>query len=505
MTAESRSSRTDGLALFATAVFGLGVATTVALARVGAPDGLVLAVGPVLTLAGSLVVGVGAQTAELASFLVARRALRPVYGALNVAAVSAGLALCLDPDLALASDPAWFGVAAGLPIAVIGFQPVIRAFGATSAGDVIATRFGGSPAHVISALAIWAAAALTALAGYRGAVVAVEALATPDRGWAEAIVALALAVSVVPGGLSGVVWCGAASAGAIVAIVALGRALGWSGETLQPALAQAGDFDLLSVDGFAAFLAAPLALGFFFAFEPPAIASRTALDAVKAGFFGAALCLALAAATISSASPFRIEVILSSANAVQTTLVGAAVVAAMLALARVAAQSSSRALGLNLAAPPKPFPPLASVRLARMRAAQLALVIACVACDRMDLLDSKSALLLAMAASLAATAPLVALAFIRRVGSLAASGAAAAGLALALLRAPDIARVAGAPPIAVTPAILKEALFVAAAAFAAGLLISLVAPRRGPAPAPHGFDPFADGSARGVSSRRTSS
>src|SRR5574337_671720 len=477
MTAESRSSRTDGLALFATAVFGLGVATTVALARVGAPDGLVLAVGPVLTLAGSLVVGVGAQTAELASFLVARRALRPVYGALNVAAVSAGLALCLDPDLALASDPAWFGVAAGLPIAVMGFQPVIRAFGATSAGDVIATRFGGSPAHVISALAIWAAAALTALAGYRGAVVAVEALATPDRGWA----------------------------GAIVALVALGWALGWSGETLQPALAQAGDFDLLSVDGFAAFLAAPLALGFFFAFEPPAVASRTALDAVKAGFFGAALCLALAAATISSASPFRIEVILSSANAVQTTLVGAAVVAAMLALARVAAQSSSRALGLNLAAPPKPFPPLASVRLARMRAAQLALVIACVAGDRMDLLDSKSALLLAMAASLAATAPLVALAFIRRVGSLAASGAAAAGLALALLRAPDIARVAGAPPIAVTPAILKEALFVAAAAFAAGLLISLVAPRRGPAPAPHGFDPFADGSARGVSSRRTSS
>jgi len=491
MTSLSRSSRTNGLALFATAVFGLGLAAAVALARVGAPDGLVRTIGPILTVAGTVIVGVGAHSSELAAFLVARRALRPFYGALNVAAVGAGIALCLDPDLALASDPAWFGVAAGLPLAVIGLQPLLRAFGATSAGDVIATRFSVSPARLLGALSIWTTSALTALAGYRGAVAAVETLAAPSREWVEAIVAIALAVSVVPGGLSGVVWCGAASAGAIAAIVALGRGLSWSGDIppVQSALAQVGDFDFMSLDGLAAFVSAPLALGVFFAFEPPAVAARNAREAVKAGFWGAALCLILATATISSASPFRIGVIATSANAVQTALVGAAVIAAMLALARVAVQTSSRAFGLALAPPPRPFPALASARLARMRAAQLLLVIACAAGDRIDFLDPRTALLLAMALSLAATAPLVALAFLRWVGNLAASAAIAVGLAVALIRAPALARVP------VTPAVLKEALFVAAAVFAAGVLISLVAPRPGPAPAPDKFDPLADGSA----------
>jgi len=491
MASLTRSSRTDGLAIFATAAFCVGLAAVVALDRVGAPGGLVRAIGPILTLAGSVIVGLGAHNAELAAFLAARRALRPFYGALNVAAVGTGIVLCLDPDLALASDLAWFGVAAGLPVAVIGFQPLLRSFGATSAADVVATRFAMSPAHAVAALSIWATAALTALAGYRSAVAAVETLVTPERGWAETLVAAALALSVVPGGLVGVVWCGAASAGAVAAIVALGRGMGWRGDVMPipPHLAPADNFDLVSLGGLAALIAAPLALGFFFAFEPPASASRDARDAVKAGLGGAILCLALAVATISSASPFRLALISGAADEVQASLTGAAVVAAMLALARVAVHTSSRAFGTPLAAPPKPFPALASVRIARMRAAQLLLVIACAACDRIGFLDPRTALLLALALSLAVTAPLVALALVSRIGGIAAGGGVVAGLAVALLRALAIVR------LPVTAAVLKEALFVAAAVLAAGVLLSLVVPRRGPAPTPGEFDPFADGSA----------
>jgi len=488
MTSLARSSRTDGLAIFATAAFCVGLATVVALARVGAPDGLVRSIGPILALAGSVIIGVAAHNAELAAFLAARRALRPFYGALNVAAVGAGIALCLDPDLALAADPTWFGVAAGLPVAVIGFQPLLRAFGATSAGDVVATRFSTSPIRLVAGLSIWTTSALTALAGYRSAVAAVQTLVTPDRGWAEAVVAVALAISVVPGGLSGVVWCGAASAGAIAAIVGLGWGMGWSGAIAlaQPALEPVSNFELFSLDWLAAFVAAPFALGLFFAFEPAASASRDARDAVKAGFWGAALCLTLAVATISSASPFRVGLISGSANGVQASLIGAAVVAAMLAIARAAVHTSSRAFGVALANPHRPFPTLASVRLARMRAAQLLLVIACAAGDRIEFLDSRTALLLALALSLALTAPLVALALIRRVGTVAASGAVAAGLAVALLRAPAIVR------LPVTAAVLKEALFVAAAALAAGIVISFIAPRQGTAPSAPKFDPFGD-------------
>ncbi|MFY9971800.1 MAG: hypothetical protein WAK41_20585, partial [Roseiarcus sp.] len=40
--------------------------------------------------------------------------------------------------------------------------------------------------------------------------------------------------------------------------------------------------------------------------------------------------------------------------------------------------------------------------------------------------------------------------------------------------------------------LFEEALMAAAAAFAAGVLACLVVPRRGAAPAPGAFDPFAD-------------
>src|SRR5208337_2956044 len=95
--------------------------------------------------------------------------------------------------------------------------------------------------------------------------------------------------------------------------------------------------------------------------------------------------------------------------------------ASALALAALGVRGSSRALGLALADPPKPFPTLASVRLARMRAVQVIVVVGCAVCDRKGFLDARTALIFAMTLSLALTTPLVALAAVARVGPAAAS------------------------------------------------------------------------------------
>ena len=130
MSSQNRSSRIDGLAIFAGATFALGLATIVALDRVGAPDGLVRATGPILVLVGLVVFGLGARNADLASFLAARRRVPPLYGGLSLVAVVAGMALSLYPglypNLAGSSDPPLLGVLAGIALGATAYTPLLR-------------------------------------------------------------------------------------------------------------------------------------------------------------------------------------------------------------------------------------------------------------------------------------------------------------------------------------------------------------------------------------------
>src|SRR5271157_4067018 len=203
---------TSGLAVFVAATFAVAVATIAALYRVGVPDIIVQGLEPILALFSLAVVGAGARSADLASFLAARRGVPVIYGALGLPAVVAGIVLCLDNDLAAPFDAS--AIVAGVALGAIGYGPLIRRFGATSANDIVATRFSGSHLPILSAILTFMSAALTALGGYRMAVAAVEPLAL-NRLWAEVVVATVLAATVVPGGLAGVIWCAAASAGEI--------------------------------------------------------------------------------------------------------------------------------------------------------------------------------------------------------------------------------------------------------------------------------------------------
>jgi hypothetical protein len=487
MSLQSRSSRIDGLAIFAATAFALGVAAIVALDRVGAPAGLVKAIGPVLALIGVTVFGLGARNADLGSFIAASRRISPFYGGLSGVAVAAGVALCLYPDFASLSDPPLLGVLIGMALGATVLGPLLRRFGATSLADVIATRFSGSPIRLVSGTVIWTTAALTALAGFEIAVLATQALITTSRPWAEAIVASVLILSVAPGGLTGVISTAAASAGAIAMITLLGFASGWRLGVSPP------DWHAALVPASFA-LAAPklvattVALAGFFAFEPAAVASRNARTAVRAGLVTAVVGLALAGLTGAALSAFPVDLAAGDWDPVPASLIGAATLAAAMALARLGVHGSSRAFGVALADPPKPFPTLASVRLARMRAAQLLVVVGCAACDSKGLIEARTSLIVAMALSLAVTTPLVALALIPRVGPLSASFGLLCGLAavVAVFRTTPMTRLPEAADL------FEAALLAAAAAFVAGALACLVAPRRGRTPTPGAFDLFAD-------------
>ena len=163
MSPRDSLTRINALAIPAAILFAAGAATVLVLDRIGVPDGLVRAIAPILTLLGLATVGLGVRNADIASFLAARRSALPFYGGLGLAAIAAGMALCIYPNLALSADPPPLGMAAGLALGAVGFAPLIRRFGATSANDLIATRFARSPAAVISGIAAWAAAAATTL------------------------------------------------------------------------------------------------------------------------------------------------------------------------------------------------------------------------------------------------------------------------------------------------------------------------------------------------------
>ncbi len=271
-------------------------------------------------------------------------------------------------------------------------------------------------------------------------------------------------------------------------IALVGFAAGWRLDMTPPnldALAPAS-FAFASPILLAPLVATTLAVAGFFIFEPAAVASRNAGAAFKSGLVALIVSAALTAVAAAALSVFPIDLGSAAANPVAASLIGAAILASALALARVGVQGSSRALGVALADPPRPFPTLASVRLARMRAVQAVVVIGCAIFNSKGLLEARTALVLAMALSLALTLPLAALAAVPRVGPVSASVSMLVALAIVVFRAASMTRMPGAAEL------FEGALMVAAAAFVTGALTCLVAPRRGPAPTPGEFDPFAD-------------
>ena len=474
--------RIDGLATFVAAAFVTALGLVAALARVGAPDRVVAALGPFVTVMGLVTLGLVNRTARLGDFLAARRAVPPFYSGLALAATAAGLALAFGGG-ADAFAP-WPAAAAGLVGATLIVGPLLRRANASAAADVLATRFPAAPIRFLFALTIFVVGGLTAAAGFAAAVDALAATAGLSRRLAEIAIAATLVAGVVPGGLKGLLWSDAASAGAALAVAAIGAALAWSGGGGDGVAAEwlaipAEPNDAASLLRSAA---VALALAGFLPFVLPSLAAPQG-EAHRAGGIG--LILVLIAAALGAAASVGFADGATARSPTATALVGAAAWLPAAALARAGVVTAGRGFGVDLSAAYARFAVLSSRRIALSRLTMLAVIgAAAVAVDR-GLVDPPRALAWALGLNLALVTPAMALALAERGGprSAAVLLAAAAG-AFAAAIGPAWR---SAPP----QQILVAALVAGAIGLIAGALIALFERREPPTGATR-FDPFAD-------------
>jgi cation/acetate symporter len=463
--------RIDGLSTFAAAAFLTGMGLVAALARVGAPDRLVEALGPLIALVGLAIIGVLTRSPRLTDFLAAGRAIPAAYGGLAFAATAAGLVLALQSGGGRRDALPLPAAALGVGVAALIVGPLLRRANVSALSDVLATRF---PAHLTRgafALVLWIAGVLVASAGLDAAVGIVVAHVGQSRRVAEIVVAFALAMTIVPGGLKGLLWSDAASAGGALAIAAIGAGLSWLGfGAPEPPLAQtaAGWFALPSAPADAGDLlfdtAAALGVGALFVFAPPAIGAPSG-RAARTGLYGlvfAVAGLALGAIGLAAFSP-------NPATAAPTAgaLVGAATWLPALALARAGVLGAARAAGVDLAAAYTRLTVLASARIARTRLMMLAVIALATVVSDARILDPARALALALAITLALILPSLIIAATTRWRSPAAFAALATGVA-------ELGRVglAGGPSVGERD-LLIGALIAGAAALLVGAAVGL--------------------------------
>jgi hypothetical protein len=482
---ERERAKIDGRAAFAGAAYLMGIGLIDLLARVGAPDGLVRGLGPLFALTGLALLGVLTRSTRVPAFFAADRAVPAPYAGLAFAGIAAGLILCLDP--AGGSPLPLAGVAAGLAIGALGVGPALRAINASALSDLLATRFPNRVLKLYFAGLLFAIGALVAAAGFGAALDAFTELFAPSRGAAATIIAIILALMVVPGGLAGLLWAGAASAGVLIIILALPIAtqLLAGDSAIAPLMRDAGIWgDALArawgasaVGDSKAHLLVVFASALSIAALPPlaspAVGNFGAPQAVRSGAFG------LVFATFISLTTFGDLVFWPPAIApMNDGLKSSAMLLAALMLAAAGAHSASRAWGTSAVGAYERYMPLASQRLARSRTLALLVIALCASLTARTIVEPKLLLFIAAALSLSLVAPALAVAASERANS--AHGAAAALISLAT--AVGLAVLEGRIPE--PEKLLIGALCAAATGFIVGWSAAIFSPRRrGPSPA----------------------
>ncbi len=238
--------------------------------------------------------------------------------------------------------------------------PRWRAAQASALADVFATRFPSAFARAAFALILCACGWSLAAAGLAYAALTVRASLGVGSDTALVICAIALVVSLAPGGLRSLVWTDAASAAAGLLTMALFVALsaGGGGADRIDSAAQA----LAHLPGAALVeeLAAGAAVASLFAFASPAFAVASPRAARRAGL----TALAVLASGGAAAAALGDLVMKSPSNSALAALV--ACLPAM-ALARAGLYAASRAVGLDLLGAHKRLSVLASRRMATVR------------------------------------------------------------------------------------------------------------------------------------------
>jgi cation/acetate symporter len=462
-------TRIDGRATFACAAYLIGVGLIFLLERIGAPDGLVRALAPILALGAVALIGALMRTTRIAAFFAADHAGAPRYGASAFAAIAASLIVCAahgnNPP------PHVLALAVGFALAGVAVGPLARSAGASSLRDVISARYNSRPLALVLGLAFIAIGVLIAAAGYDFAASAMANLLGLSRAGAIAAVGVSLALVVAPGGLAGLFWAATAAAGVIGLVLFLPIALRAAADagTGAPLLGGGAEVAASLTRAFAPSVASPfeladVAIALGAALLPPlassAFASITARDARRAGLFGTALAALFALAFALGATLW-----LTGDSAAAQSLRASALLIAALICAAAGAHTASRAVAAQSSYGYENV--LASARLARSRGLALLTIAIGAASALSHAIRPAEALIDATALSLAFLGPPLALALSPR------SRVAQATVAVAT----SIAAIAALTWLNGWPALLRQApefaLTGAAAGFAVGWAASL--------------------------------
>jgi len=467
----------DGRAAFAATAFAAGVGVIAALERIGAPDGLVEGLGPLLAFAALTVIGLTNRAASLTDFLAARRAIPSFYAGLAFAAALGGVVLVLVSGADDSAQVQWLPIAVGAALAGLVVAPAIRAGNVSSAIDVLATRFPAYPARAAFAVALFVCGVLTASAGFSLAAQSLAAAVDSNAHAAIAFALCALVFTLVPGGVKSALWTDAASGGGVLLIALFGAVTGlvFLPSPLAPlaegARRLAAEAAATRVNP-AQSVALAAAFAFYFPLMSAGVATPSWRDARRAGLSGFGLA-ALGLAACAVALPLLAA---PPASAVHTgqALVSAAAWLPSLALARAGALAASRSTGVDLARAYSRLTVLSSRRIAIGRLTMLAAIALCPIVLTRLALSPERALTLSLAISLTFLAPSLVLALVLPARARSASALVALFASLAALAAElrlDPSGFAGA-------SLLANSLFAGSAGLAAGALAALAFPTR---------------------------
>ncbi|HLH51010.1 MAG TPA: hypothetical protein VKV96_16845 [Roseiarcus sp.] len=467
-------TRIDGRAAFTCAAYLIGVGLTFLLERIGAPNGLVRVLAPILALAAIVLIGALTRTTRIAAFYAADHAGAPRYGAAAYAAIAASLVACAAQDGGLAA-PRLAALAVGFALAALIVAPLARSVGATSLRDVVSARYKILPLRLVLAGACFAIGVLIAAAGYEVAADTLPNLLGLSRDGAIAAIGVILALIVAPGGLAGLFWVAAAAAGMIGLVLFL--PIGWriaadsgagapllgGGAEIAASLARAAARLSAAPPARSGFDDVAVALGA--AILPPlatsAFASAAASSARRAGLFGIAASVLFALAFALGAPLWQ-----AYQGVAGPSLRASALLISAILCAAAGVHTASRATSAESAYGYENV--LASARLARSRGLALLAVGIGALCALNHAVRPAEALVGALALSLAFLGPPLALAASSRsravhaIASVATSLATIAALAWTNGSAFVLAQ---APAVALTGAAAGFALGWAASLF----------------------------------------
>ncbi|HLJ72772.1 MAG TPA: hypothetical protein VKU03_15760, partial [Roseiarcus sp.] len=431
------------------------------LERIGAPDGLVRVLPPLLALSSVVLIGALMRTTRMAAFYAADRVGSPLYIGGAFTAVAVGLVASVS--VTAPSAPPFIGLAIGFVLAAMVVGPLGRRTGASSLRDIVSARFDNPLFGFIFGLAYFITGLLITSVGYESAVQALGPLLNASRHDAIIITAIIVLLIVAPGGLAGFFWVAAATAGmiAFVLLLPIGLRIMADVGAGAPMLGGGAEAAARARDMLTQYKAWPLAdpwlnevgaaLGV--AILPPlsagAFVGLTSYQATRVGVYSLVVILVFAIAFALGTPLWRAE-----NGAAAQSLFASGLLMAALICAAAGAQTASRAVSAHAVYGREGV--LASQRLARARGLTiLAVAFSGWLAYRQVIVPEKS-FFIAIAIALSILGPPLALSFSARaqaahaIAAIVASLATMAGLAYANAWAVSAAQ---APTIALIGAV----------------------------------------------------